>query len=52
MRKSVYFRVFKYVKSDVDQELLFNIPFNGCVKLKSIVLIGGDEGSHPLKLRL
>jgi hypothetical protein len=46
------FCFFQFVKSDVDHELLFNIPFNGCVKLKSIIVIGGDEGSHPSKIRL
>lgn len=32
--------------------MLINIPFNGCVKLKSIILIGGEDGSHPKKMRL
>lgn len=41
-----------FVNSDVDQELLIYIPFNGCVKLKSIIVIGGEEGSHPRRMRL
>ena len=40
------------VKSDVDQDLLINIPFNGSVKLKSIVLIGPDDTSHPFTIKL
>jgi hypothetical protein len=40
------------VKSDVDEELLFNIPFHGSVKLKSVIIVGGDGGSHPSKMRL
>ncbi|XP_015114152.1 PITH domain-containing protein CG6153 [Diachasma alloeum] len=42
----------KFVESDVDDELLFNIPFTGNVKLKGIIIIGGPEGSHPAKVKL
>ncbi|RNA06633.1 hypothetical protein BpHYR1_037478 [Brachionus plicatilis] len=40
------------VKSDVDQELLFNIPFSGTVKIKSIVIIGENNESHPYNIKL
>ncbi|KAG1654558.1 PITH domain-containing protein 1 [Nymphon striatum] len=42
----------KYVDSDADEELLFNIPFTGNVKLKGMILIGGENDSHPSKVRL
>ncbi|XP_075525962.1 PITH domain-containing protein CG6153 isoform X3 [Dermacentor variabilis] len=42
----------KYVESDADEELLFNIPFTGNVKLKSILVVGGDAGMHPSKVRM
>ena len=42
----------KFVLSDVDEELLFNIPFTGVVKLKKICVIGLNDDSHPRTLKL
>lgn len=42
----------KSVKSDSDCELLFNIPFTGSLKLKSIVVIGPNDETHPAKMKL
>ncbi|KAJ9582831.1 hypothetical protein L9F63_022827 [Diploptera punctata] len=42
----------KFVESDVDEELLFNIPFTGNVKLKGIIIVGGEMDSHPSKLKM
>ncbi|XP_002123422.2 PITH domain-containing protein 1 [Ciona intestinalis] len=42
----------RYVESDADPELLFNIPFTGNVKLKSIALLGGENDSHPRVMKL
>ncbi|GAB1598298.1 PITH domain-containing protein 1-like [Argonauta hians] len=42
----------KYVESDVDEELIFNIPFTGHVKLKGIIVIGGGENTDPSKIKL
>ncbi|KAG5443394.1 hypothetical protein CSKR_113667 [Clonorchis sinensis] len=36
-----------YVESDSDEELLFNVPFTGSVKLKAIIIAGDNMGSHP-----
>ncbi|CAK8685062.1 unnamed protein product [Clavelina lepadiformis] len=42
----------KFTESDVDPELLFNIPFTGSVKLKSVALLGGENDSHPKSMKL
>ncbi|XP_043685872.1 PITH domain-containing protein GA19395 [Vespula pensylvanica] len=42
----------KFVESDVDEELLFNIPFTGNVKLKGLIIIGGENQSRPNKVKL
>ncbi|KAB0797426.1 hypothetical protein PPYR_08420 [Photinus pyralis] len=42
----------EYVESDADEELLFNIPFTGNIKLKGIIVVGEDSDSHPSKMRL
>ena len=41
----------KYMSSDVDADLIIYIPFTEVVKLRSIVIIGGDNGEAPDKMR-
>ncbi|XP_048357169.1 PITH domain-containing protein 1 isoform X2 [Sphaerodactylus townsendi] len=42
----------QFVESDDDEELLFNIPFTGNVKLKGIIVMGEDGDTHPSEMRL
>ena len=42
----------KFVDNDADEQLLFNIPFTGNVKLKGIIIMGEDDDSHPSEMRL
>ena len=42
----------KFVENDADEQLLFNIPFTGNVKLKGIIIMGEDDDSQPSEMRL
>ena len=57
----VYYSIFsqnyillqlQVVCSDADEELLFNIPFTGDIKLKGLIVMGGEHGHHPAKVKL
>ena len=52
--KNCIFRLllFQFVISDADEELLFNIPFTGNVKLKGLIIMGGEDGHHPSSVKL
>ncbi|KYN04211.1 PREDICTED: PITH domain-containing protein CG6153 [Cyphomyrmex costatus] len=41
----------EYVQSDIEDELLFNIPFTGDVKLKGLIVVA-DEDYSPKKVKL
>lgn len=41
-----------FVISDLDRELLINIPFTGTVKLKGLIIIGPDSELHPKHIKL
>jgi hypothetical protein len=53
-RFSNQFPIFRtiYVNSDVDEELLFIVPFTGHVKLTGITFIGELESTHPSRVRI
>ena len=40
------------VSSYAEEELLFNIPFTGNIKLKGLIIMGGGHGHHLLKYKL
>ncbi|EDW12950.1 PITH domain-containing protein CG6153 isoform X1 [Drosophila mojavensis] len=42
----------KFVQSDGDEELLFNVPFTGNIKLKGIIIRGSNDNTHPNRLKL
>eukprot|EP01094_Clydonella_sp_ATCC50884_P019742 TRINITY_DN3929_c2_g1_i1.p1 TRINITY_DN3929_c2_g1~~TRINITY_DN3929_c2_g1_i1.p1 ORF type:complete len:210 (+),score=83.28 TRINITY_DN3929_c2_g1_i1:172-801(+) len=41
-----------FVESDADEQLLVHIPFTGQVKVKSICVGGGPEGTHPSRMKV
>lgn len=44
--------VSQFVESEVDHELLFYVPFTVPVKLKGVVIIGGEDSQHPKDLKI
>ncbi|KAL3068350.1 hypothetical protein niasHT_030641 [Heterodera trifolii] len=41
-----------FVESDVDEELLFSVPFTGNVKLSGLCFSGRMDGSFPARVRI
>jgi hypothetical protein len=42
----------KFVESAVDQELLFDIPFNNSVCITSICIAGFEDGTAPKEIKI
>uniref|UniRef100_A0A1I7XSQ1 PITH domain-containing protein n=1 Tax=Heterorhabditis bacteriophora TaxID=37862 RepID=A0A1I7XSQ1_HETBA len=42
----------RFVDSDCDEELLFNIPFSCHVRITGLAIMGEQDESHPAKIRL
>jgi len=42
----------KFLESDDDVELILYIPFTAAIKLKSIMMLGGDKGTSPKKMKM
>ena len=42
----------KFVESDADAELLFNIPFSAHVRLTGLCISGDQDASHPARVKL
>lgn len=45
------FEELPYLESDCDQELIIFIPFTGCIKLKSIAILGGPGEKAPATMK-